>query len=590
MQYLSLYRKYRPKSFKEVVGQEYIVQILQNSIKNNAVANAYVFAGTKGTGKTSIAKIYANAINCLDNQNGDVCGKCEICQDFANNQVIDVLELDAASNNGVDEIRKISDNVYTLPAKLNKKVYILDEAHMLTTSAWNALLKVVEEPPRHVIFIFATTEMHKIPGTILSRCQCLRFNKIENSKITNLLVRVCENEKFTYDLDALKVIAEIADGSARDALSILEQTATFSNNQINAADVYKIYGLLSPKDVIDFLNLISTGKNNNVFLKANNYYQSGVNFVSLANLIIAILTDKLIYLKTQNPKLLTRTNESTISQLTINDVNTLIKLLDIWQDTYVKIIVPTDVHVIFEHALIKSMSCFENEPAPVVPKAAPQPKQETKVEQPKQETKPQIKTEVIQPTIKMDETVVQETFVEPTMIITPMELPKQEAKPIVSEQKEIVMPSISDILFATVSNRDKQAITDARKFLDDIKSNIINEKPFGSIKLASQVFCASPNAIVLAFKDELDAKILNKGSFTRDFILATCKIFKNPKFIIGYSINELNNSKAVIQKAMQEKKEKLNIEALRNVLNSDLTIWQLAFNTIYDKDEDKNKK
>ncbi len=586
MQYLSLYRKYRPKSFKEVVGQEYIVQILQNSIKNNAVANAYVFAGTKGTGKTSIAKIYANAINCLDNQNGDVCGKCEICQDFANNQVIDVLELDAASNNGVDEIRKISDNVYTLPAKLNKKVYILDEAHMLTTSAWNALLKVVEEPPRHVIFIFATTEMHKIPGTILSRCQCLRFNKIENSKITNLLVRVCENEKFTYDLDALKVIAEIADGSARDALSILEQTATFSNNQINAADVYKIYGLLSPKDVIDFLNLISTGKNNNVFLKANNYYQSGVNFVSLANLIIAILTDKLIYLKTQNPKLLTRTNESTISQLTINDVNTLIKLLDIWQDTYVKIIVPTDVHVIFEHALIKSMSCFENEPAPVVQKVAPQPKQE----QPKQETKPQIKTEVIQPTIKMDETVVQETFVEPTMIITPMELPKQEAKPIVSEQKEIVMPSISDILFATVSNRDKQAITDARKFLDDIKSNIINEKPFGSIKLASQVFCASPNAIVLAFKDELDAKILNKGSFTRDFILATCKIFKNPKFIIGYSINELNNSKAVIQKAMQEKKEKLNIEALRNVLNSDLTIWQLAFNTIYDKDEDKNKK
>lgn len=586
MQYLSLYRKYRPKSFKEVVGQEYIVQILQNSIKNNAVANAYVFAGTKGTGKTSIAKIYANAINCLDNQNGDVCGKCEICQDFANNQVIDVLELDAASNNGVDEIRKISDNVYTLPAKLNKKVYILDEAHMLTTSAWNALLKVVEEPPRHVIFIFATTEMHKIPGTILSRCQCLRFNKIENSKITNLLVRVCENEKFTYDLDALKVIAEIADGSARDALSILEQTATFSNNQINAADVYKIYGLLSPKDVIDFLNLISTGKNNNVFLKANNYYQSGVNFVSLANLIIAILTDKLIYLKTQNPKLLTRTNESTISQLTINDVNTLIKLLDIWQDTYVKIIVPTDVHVIFEHALIKSMSCFENEPTPVVQKVAPQPKQE----QPKQETKPQIKTEVIQPTIKMDETVVQETFVEPTMIITPMELPKQEAKPIVSEQKEIVMPSISDILFAAVSNRDKQAITDARKFLDDIKSNIINEKPFGSIKLASQVFCASPNAIVLAFKDELDAKILNKGSFTRDFILATCKIFKNPKFIIGYSINELNNSKAVIQKAMQEKKEKLNIEALRNVLNSDLTIWQLAFNTIYDKDEDKNKK
>lgn len=577
MNYLSLYRKYRPKTFKDVVGQEYIVQILKNSIKNNAVANAYVFAGTKGTGKTSIAKIYANAINCLDNKDGDVCGKCEICQDFANNQVIDVLELDAASNNGVDEVRKISDAVYTLPTKLGKKVYILDEAHMLTTSAWNALLKVVEEPPKHVIFIFATTEMHKIPGTILSRCQCLRFNKITNSEITKLLVKVCDNEKFKYDLEALKVIAEIADGSARDALSILEQTATFSNNNINVQDIYKIYGLLSPKEVIDFLNLIATNKSNDVFAKSNNFYQSGINFVSLANMIVSVLTDKLIHLRTNNAQLLSKTNESLINELDIKDNEILLKLLDIWQDTYVKIVSPTDVHVIFDHALIKSMSCFDGKK---------EIKQETK---PQPEAKPVVQSKAVE----IDEEPYMEVkpFIIPKVVEQPkkVEMPKEIEEP-KEEKKQSAFPSIEEILFSCVSNRNKNAIDNAKKFLDDVKGNIISQKPFSAITLASQVFCACDEAIVLAFRDELDAKILNKLAFSQEFILSTCKIFRNPKFIIGYSIRQLNNLKSDLLKIMKESKPKLNLDSLREILNKDQSIEQIAFNTIYSKLDEKDRK
>lgn len=178
MSYMSLYRKYRPRTFADVVGQKYIVTILKNAIKYDKVANAYIFAGIKGTGKTSIAKIFANAINCLDKKEGDVCKKCEVCKSFAANNLIDVIELDAASNNGVDEIRKLNDSVQFLPTKLTKKVYIIDEAHMLTIAAWNALLKTIEEPPEHVIFIFATTEFAKIPSTIVSRCQCFQFNRI----------------------------------------------------------------------------------------------------------------------------------------------------------------------------------------------------------------------------------------------------------------------------------------------------------------------------------------------------------------------------------------------------------------------------
>ncbi len=566
MSYLSLYRKYRPKTFKDVIGQEYIVQILKNSIKNNAVANAYVFAGTKGTGKTSIAKIYANAINCLNNKDGDICGNCEICKDFASNQVLDVLELDAASNNGVDEIRKITDAVSTLPTKLGKKVYILDEAHMLTTSAWNALLKVVEEPPKHVIFIFATTEMHKIPATILSRCQCLRFNKITNSEITKLLVKVSDNEKFKYDLEALKVIAEIADGSARDALSILEQTATFTNNNINVQDVYKIYGLLSPKETIDFLNLIASKQNNQVFAKSNSFYQSGINFVSLANMIVSVLTDKLIYLKTKNQQLLTKTNETIINQLQINDLTVLLKLLDIWQETYTKIIAPTDVHVIFDHALIKSMASFDS--TKVAPTEYVEKKVEVKKTQPKAE---------------------EETFVEPKIEVKDLELPRQ--KEVKQETKKVgQLPTIQDILFATVSNKDKKSTTDAKKFLNDIKGNIISEKSFTCLTLAADVFCASKESIVLVFKDELDAKILNKMAFSQDFILSTCKVFRNPRFIVGYSIEQLNKQKADLLNAMKEKREKLDLDALRQILNKDETIEQIAFNTIYSKLDEKDRK
>lgn len=566
MSYLSLYRKYRPKTFKDVIGQEYIVQILKNSIKNNAVANAYVFAGTKGTGKTSIAKIYANAINCLDNKDGDICGNCEICKDFTNNQVLDVLELDAASNNGVDEIRKITDAVSTLPTKLGKKVYILDEAHMLTTSAWNALLKVVEEPPKHVIFIFATTEMHKIPATILSRCQCLRFNKITNSEITKLLVKVSDNEKFKYDLEALKVIAEIADGSARDALSILEQTATFSNNNINVQDVYKIYGLLSPKETIDFLNLIASKQNNEVFAKSNGFYQSGINFVSLANMIVSVLTDKLIYLKTKNQQLLTKTNEALINQLQINDLNVLLNLLDIWQETYTKIIAPTDVHVIFDHALIKSMASFDSTNVTPI----------KYVEKTVEIKKPQPKVE-------------EEVFVEPKIEVKDLELPKQkETKE--EPKKTVGLPTIQDILFATVSNKDKKSTIDAKKFLNDIKGNIISEKSFTCLTLAADVFCASKESIVLVFKDELDAKILNKMAFSQDFILSTCKVFRNPRFIVGYSIEQLNKQKADLLKAMKEKREKLDLDALRQILNKDETIEQIAFNTIYSKLDEKDRK
>ena len=576
MNYLSLYRKYRPKTFADVVGQEYIVKILKNSIKNNQVANAYVFAGTKGTGKTSIAKIYANAINCLHNKDGDVCGQCEICKDFANNQVMDVLELDAASNNGVDEIRQINDAAMFLPTKLGKKVYIIDEAHMLTTQAWNALLKLVEEPPKHVVFIFATTEMHKIPATILSRCQCFRFSKILHSDIVKLLTKVCKAENIKYDLDALKTIADIVDGSARDALSILEQTATYTDNNIKVEDIYKIYGLLSPKEMVDFLNLLVSKNSETIFAKINDYFQSGINFVSFVGLLVSVLTDKLIYLKTGNYKLLNKTNENLINALSLDEQDKLTQLLDIWQEIYFKISTPTDVHVVIDHAIIKSLGIFAEQ-------------SQTKVEVKKTVVKPE-KTQVKQESLfVLSDVVIPETKKEPKKEKTEVKAPTT-AKKAPARAKDIPMPSEVEILLSIFANRSKAFEDDAKKALADIKNGKIDEKSFSQAQLSKQVICASENGVVLAFDDEMDAKLFNKSAKKKEFILSCCKIFRNPKFVVGFTPQQINNLKQQMLEAKKNHKPHLDLDALRTILNKDASIEQIAFNTIYSLLDKKDKQ
>ncbi|XQP55401.1 MAG: DNA polymerase III subunit gamma/tau [Mycoplasmoidaceae bacterium] len=579
MNYLSLYRKYRPKTFADVIGQEYIVKILKNSIKNNQVANAYVFAGTKGTGKTSIAKIYANAINCLHNKDGDVCGQCEVCKDFTNNQIIDVVELDGASNNGVDEVRQINDAAMFLPAKLNKKVYIIDEAHMLTTQAWNALLKLVEEPPKHVVFIFATTEMHKIPGTILSRCQCFRFNKILHSDMVKMLTKVCKAENIKCDLDALKIIADIADGSARDALSILEQTATYGDNTINVQDIYKVYGLLSPKEMVDFINLLTTQNSQDIFTKINSYFQSGINFMNFANLLVSILTDKLIYAKTNNYKLLTKTNENLVTSVAIDDIDKLVKLLDIWQETYFKVSTPTDVHVIIDHAIIKSLAVFDGVSNTHVSETKPQHKVQPKV----------VKQEVVQ--TKDDDQMFVFSDVE---VKTPKKEPKKEKKqepaPTLNRVKDLTMPSEKDILLSIFSNRSKEAEIQAKDILNKIKSGKLDEKPFSHAQRASQVICASQNGIVLVFDDQMDATLFNKASKKKDFILSCCKIFRNPKFVVGFTKQQINSFKNEMLEAKKNHTPLLDLDVLREILNKGGSIEQIAWNTIYSKLDDKDKK
>ena len=243
MGYTALYRKFRPITFSEIVGQEHITRTLRNQIVAGRVGHAYLFNGGRGTGKTSAAKILARAINCLNPQDGEPCNECEICKGAINGSLTDIVEMDAASNNSVEDIRSIREEVNFLPTKAKYRVYIIDEVHMLSTGAFNALLKTLEEPPEHVKFILATTEPQKLPATILSRCQRFDFKRISNENIIKRLNIVCEQSGIEITKEAMNIIAVLAEGAMRDALSILERCIQDGENKIDEDKIKDLVGI-----------------------------------------------------------------------------------------------------------------------------------------------------------------------------------------------------------------------------------------------------------------------------------------------------------------------------------------------------------
>ena len=304
MDYQALYRKYRPKTFDDIYGQEIIVQTLKNIIKNNKLTHAYLFIGPRGTGKTSIAKVFAKTINCLNSKNGISCEKCEICIGNNTNENVDIIEMDAASNNGVDEIREIKNHVTLMPTTSKYKVYIIDEVHMLTTGAFNALLKTLEEPPKHVIFILATTEPHKIPLTIVSRCQSFEFKPIPKAIIKERLKYICKQENIKIDENSLDLIAIDSNGGMRDAIGLLDQLNAYSNSDIKYEDVLLLNGRISIDDLKNMLLCISNSNLKETYAIVDKIENEGKNFIYICDDLIKLLRDELILQQTKNESII----------------------------------------------------------------------------------------------------------------------------------------------------------------------------------------------------------------------------------------------------------------------------------------------
>ena len=300
MKYQALYRKYRPKTFDDVYGQQIVVQTLKNVIKNNKLTHAYLFVGPRGTGKTSIAKIFAKTINCLHPEDGLSCEKCDICISNNSNENVDIIEMDAASNNGVDEIREIRNHITLLPTVSKYKIYIIDEVHMLTTGAFNALLKTLEEPPEHIIFILATTEPHKIPLTIMSRCQSFEFKPIPVATIKERLKYICAQENINIDDKSLNLIAEESNGGLRDAVSMLDQLNAYADGNIKYEDVLLLNGRINDNEIEKFMTEMVNDDLNSVFTKIESWQEEGKNFIYISEDFIRFLRNELIKFKLEN--------------------------------------------------------------------------------------------------------------------------------------------------------------------------------------------------------------------------------------------------------------------------------------------------
>lgn len=356
MAYQALYRKYRPTNFDEVVGQTHIIQTLKNAIVQNRIAHAYLFCGPRGTGKTSIAKIFAKTLNCTNSQDAP-CGVCENCKMAANGSHPDIIEIDAASNNGVDEVRNLIDKVKYAPMQGKYKIYIIDEVHMMTSGAFNALLKTIEEPPTHVIFIFATTEPNKVLPTIISRCQRFDFNKVSMHDIKYRLSVVCKNEGIEIDENGLTLIAQLADGGMRDALSILDQCVAYCSSHIDVNDIRKIYGVVTSEDIGKLFYSVYKKDVDSFVKDIQKYSDMGMDIKRLTADFIHMLKDSLILDYSENSTLVSDMNKDMIRKyFKLAPINFRIKCMEELMDTYNKYTYASNTLDYLEASLLKISS------------------------------------------------------------------------------------------------------------------------------------------------------------------------------------------------------------------------------------------
>lgn len=353
----ALYRVYRPKNFSDVIGQEHIVRTLKNQIENNNVGHAYLFCGTRGTGKTSTAKIFSRAVNCTNLHNDEPCNECENCREILEDKTMDVVEIDAASNNSVDDIRELRENVKYSPAKAKYKVYIIDEVHMLSQGAFNALLKTLEEPPSYVIFILATTEPHKIPATILSRCQRFDFKRVTVKDISSRMRYICEKEGIEADEKALNLIARNSQGALRDALSILDQCISFEGNKISYNDVIELLGSVNIEQLFDLAESVIKEDTRKSLQILNDFIIWGKDVRNLVNDLIDHFRNLMVCKISNDLDEIISLPEETIDllkqQAETIDINNLIRILNILSETQDGMKISSNPRVLMEVTMMK---------------------------------------------------------------------------------------------------------------------------------------------------------------------------------------------------------------------------------------------
>ncbi|GEQ03729.1 MULTISPECIES: DNA polymerase III subunit gamma/tau [Staphylococcus] len=511
MNYQALYRMFRPQSFEDVVGQEHVTKTLRNAISKGKQSHAYIFSGPRGTGKTSIAKVFAKAINCLERSDGEPCNECAICTGITRGTNSDVIEIDAASNNGVDEIRNIRDKVKYAPSESKFKVYIIDEVHMLTTGAFNALLKTLEEPPAHAIFILATTEPHKIPPTIISRAQRFDFKAISHDEIVERLQFVADNQEIEYDHAALDFIAKASEGGMRDALSIMDQAIAFGDEHLTLQDALNVTGSVDAQALNDLLKEVVEGDVKTAFSTYHQFIAQGKEVNRLINDMIYFVRDTIMN-KTSNM-------DSEYDALMHFDLDTLYKMIDVINDTLVSIRFSVNQSVHFEVLLVKIAEMIKGEPENVQTVAttsvASEPNNEVllqRMEQLENELK----------TLKSQGVVANNA--------------KPQAKKTASKgpqsKNAFSMQQIAKVLDKANKEDIKQLKDHWQEVIDHAKSN--DMKSLVSLLQNSEPVAASETHVLIKFEEEIHCEIVNKDDEKRENIEnVVCNIIDKTVKVVG---------------------------------------------------------